>query len=526
MPRLAALAARTLLAGAALAASGCATLPSPGERAPAQAISDVATTSLARIAAASRPAAAEGMSGFRLLADGDEALAARLALIGRAEKSVDVQYYLIANDRTGRQFLAALAAAAERGVRVRVLVDDLYALHEDALFTALAAQPGFEVRLFNPLPVRGGGFAARLVLSAHDFARINHRMHNKLLIADGSFAISGGRNIADEYFDRGGSAHFIDMDVLSSGPVVASLAAVFDAFWNSPLAYPADRLLRARQREEAARGASPAPAPAAPANDIDSAADEGSALHSVAAELAAGRLAQRFAAARVVADSPARITADSDPEQGDGPVMRAHLELIGAARTSVLVATPYFVPGPGGLAALRAARGREVRFTVLTNSLATTDEPLVHFGYARYRQAMLRLGVVVNELRAMAEAAEPGDAFGDGHGASLGRLHAKLVVVDDRWLSIGSMNMDRRSARSNTESALIIDDPVLAAEVAAFLERGRANGTYALRLGRDGRHIEWVDRGADEVLRVEPRRGGGTGLRPRIASFFVSEEML
>ena len=513
---------RVLVAALAVAVAGCAGLPVPSSQGESHAIADVAATSLAQAAAASRPADAADRSGFRLLPDSDDALEARVALIRRAEKSLDVQYYLIANDRTGRQFLAELSAAAARGVRVRLLVDDLNAIRQDALFTALAGQPGFEVRLFNPLPVRGGGFASRVALSAHEFARINHRMHNKLLVADGSFAISGGRNIANEYFDRGGSAHFIDMDLLSSGPVVASLSALFDEFWNSPHAYPVASLVRARQRDRAARGESPAPAPA-----IADSADDAMPFEpgSLADELAGGRVALRFAPARVVADRPAQV-ADNDRARPDGPVMRAHLELIASAQSSVLVATPYFVPGRSALETLRDARAKDVRFTVLTNSLATTDEPLVHFGYARYRMGLLKLGVALHELMPTLDAPVDGDASGERHGASLGRLHAKLVVVDDRWVSIGSMNMDRRSARSNTESTIVIDDREIAGDVAAFLDHGRATGSYALRLGEGGKRVEWVGREADGVLRAEPRRPGGPGLKPRLASFFVPEEML
>ncbi len=512
-------AARVLVASLGVALAGCAGLPVPVERGESHAIADVAATSLGRTAAASRQADARDLSGFRLLPDGDDALEARIALIRGAEKSVDVQYYLIANDRTGRQFLAELSAAAARGVRVRLLVDDLNAIRQDALFAALAGQPGFQVRLFNPLPVRGGGFASRVAFSAHEFARINHRMHNKLLIADGSFAVSGGRNIANEYFDRGGSAHFIDMDLLSSGPVVTSLSSLFDEFWNSPYAYPAESLIRPRQRDRAARGESPAPTPD---NDDDAAPFEPGSL---ADELGAGRVALRFAPARVVADRPAQI-ADNDRARPDGPVMRAHLELLGSAQSSVLVATPYFVPGRSALETLRDARAKDVRFTVLTNSLATTDEPLVHFGYARYRMGLLKLGVALHELMPTLDGRADGDATGERHGASLGRLHAKLVVVDDRWVSIGSMNMDRRSARSNTESTIVIDDREIAGEVAAFLEHGRVTSSYALRLGEDGKRIEWVGREAEDVLRDEPRRPGGPGLKPRLASFFVSEELL
>jgi putative cardiolipin synthase len=204
--------------------------------------------------------------------------------------------------------------------------------------------------------------------------------------------------------------------------------------------------------------------------------------------------------------------------------MRAHLELLASARDSVLVASPYFVPGADGLATLREARAKDVRFTVITNSLATTDEPLVHFGYARYRTGLLKLGVGLHELMPTLEAPAAGD--GERHGASLGRLHAKLVVVDERWVSIGSMNMDRRSARANTEAAIVIDDPVLASEVATFLERGRLSGSYALRLGDGGERVEWVGASGNGVVRDEPRPRAGLGLKPRLASFFLSEDLL
>ena len=514
---------RPFALAAVVALAGCAALPGHVDRTESRAIADRATTMLGRVAAASVPADRAGLSGFRLLPDGDDALEARLALIRGAEKSVDVQYYLIADDGTGRQFLAALADAAARGVRVRVLVDDLYTAREDALFAALSAQRGFEVRLFNPLPARSGGFAARVAFSAHEFTRINHRMHNKLLIADGSFAVTGGRNIADEYFDRSGAANFVDMDLLSSGPIVASLAALFDQFWNSPYAYPVQSLLRDDPFAAARTAAALQVLHAGVARQPESAEPGASSL---AAELASGRVTLRFAPACVVADAPTRI-GDKDPARGDGPVMRAHLELLASARSSMLIATPYFLPGADGLATLREARARGVRTSVLTNSLATTDEPLVHLGYARYRVGMLKLGVALHELVPMREAPANSDAQGeDHHGASLGRLHAKLVVVDERWVSVGSMNMDRRSARSNTESMVLIDDPVLAAEVAAFLERGEATGSYTLRLDRRGKHLEWVEGEGGGVLRSEPRPFGGPGLKPRVASFFVSEELL
>src|SRR5262245_16036175 len=237
---------RTLRRAAGIAAlavvfaliGGCAALPADVQRPASQALVDEQTT-LARAATAALPAdAGADQSGLRLIPDGDQALASRIALIRRAERSLDVQTYHLAADGTGALFLNELRAAAARGVRVRLLIDDLYAAGQDTLFAALAAHRNIDVRMFNPLPVRNASFAGRIALSLHEFSRVNRRMHNKLFIADGAFAIAGGRNIADEYYMRSTHANFVDMDVLAAGAVVRELAGVFDNYWNSELAYP------------------------------------------------------------------------------------------------------------------------------------------------------------------------------------------------------------------------------------------------------------------------------------------------
>jgi len=225
-----------------LALAGCASLPPQGQRPVSTALADTADTPLARIAAAAAPDDERQLSGFRPLMDGDHALNARIALIRRAQKSLDLQYYLIASDEVGLLLLRELRDAAARGVRVRVLVDDLYAAGQDELFAGLAAHANVELRLFNPLPARSGTFGARIVLSLHEFTRINRRMHNKLFIADNAFAIVGGRNLANEYFMRSESANFIDADVLATGPVVRELSTVFDAYWNSEQAWAVQSL--------------------------------------------------------------------------------------------------------------------------------------------------------------------------------------------------------------------------------------------------------------------------------------------
>jgi putative cardiolipin synthase len=508
---------RSMLLTVAVALGGCAALPSQVDRPVSVARSDVADTGLARVAAASAaaPAAGPDVSGFRLLADGAEALDARLALIGLAEKTLDVQYYLIADDATGRAFLGALQAAAGRGVRVRILLDDLYATGQDELLAGLAAHDNVEVRLFNPLPVRGGSFARRMVFSLHEIARINHRMHNKLFIADGSFAITGGRNIADEYFDRGGSANFIDMDLLSSGPVVAELATVFDAFWNSKVVYPVASLAGPASREAFARRMG-----ALPELAIDSVVPAGAG--TIAAELAAGRLELEPAAAEVIADAPEKAAGGAAiPTVAD-----AHDALLASARAEVLIASPYFVPGSEARATLAALRARDVDVSVLTNSLGTTDEPLVHYGYANHRPALLAAGVELHELMPVAEhGGGPSASVGSsGRGSSsLGRLHTKLTVVDAERTFVGSMNMDPRSARLNTEAGIVIRSVALARSVARFLRDRQERESY--RVQRLGDRLAWLPRHGG-ARSEEPRSAAEPGLAVRMLAQLLGEGVL
>ena len=507
---------RVVLLTVAVAMGGCAVLPSHVERPSSFAREDVADTQLARIATASTADGEHELSGFRLLPDGAEAFAARIALIRRAEKTIDVQYYVIASDRTGHEFLRELQAAAARGVRVRILVDDLYATGEDALFAGLAAHDNVEVRMFNPLPVRGGSFGQRILLSLHQFSRINHRMHNKLFIADGSFAVTGGRNIADEYFDRGGDANFIDMDLLSTGPVVQKLAAVFDRYWNADIVYPVQSLVGgAASRHAFAQQVGEPPAEATAEPDAE----------SVEAGLASGRLAFERADAEVFADAPQKASGDT----GEATVAEAHLELLGSAASSVLLASPYFVPGEREMRALSAIRSHDVSVSVLTNSLATTDEPLVHYGYARHRAALLDAGVELHELRPSAEVgAEAKSSFGSsGRGSSsLGRLHTKLSVVDGERAFVGSMNMDGRSAHLNTEAGILIHSRTLAALVVRFLREHEKERSYQVRL--DGDRLRWSSgEGSSRQTRSdEPRAASAPVLPVRVLAQLLGEGLL
>ncbi|HSW07471.1 phospholipase D-like domain-containing protein [Aquabacterium sp.] len=518
------------------ALGGCASLPAGAHRPLSQAI-EAGDSTLARIArhnTAPRPdpTGQPALSGFRLLPNGDHALDARLALVQRAERSLDAQYYLISADDSGLQFLRALRDAAARGVRVRLLVDDLYTAGEQALLAGLAAHPNVELRLYNPLPVRGGGFATRLLLSLHEFERINQRMHNKLLIADGAFALAGGRNIGDEYFMRGASANFIDLDVLASGPVVAELAAVFDRYWNHPRAWPVQALADGPQDPDALREAFERQVDTAAAGIHVSPRDV-LGRSSVSTQLAAGQLDQHFAAVRVVADAPdkaaqapalppAPVTPEARPGAG---AMDSLLSLMRSARSEVVITSPYFVPGARGIALLQQAADHGIQVRLVTNSIAATDEPLVHWGYARYRPAMLKLGVDIHELSP--QLAARSNSLGP-FGSSAARLHAKVAVVDRRFVAIGSVNMDGRSARLNTEMGLVIDSPALAADIARLMHPGTAAGSYQLRLVDGGERIEWLasEGGRQQVLAQEPGSGWVTRLKLSLLSLLIAEEML
>jgi cardiolipin synthase C len=493
--------------------AGCAALPGDVVRPTSQALTDVAATPLAREAAAATPDDQRHLSGLRLMPGGPEALATRVDMARNAQKSLDVQYYLIAPDASGRQFLRELRNAAARGVRVRLLVDDLHMTELDALLAGLAAHDNMQVRLFNPLPVRGTAFETRLLLSLHQFSRVNRRMHNKLYIADNTIAITGGRNIADEYFMRSESANFIDMDVLSIGPVVRGLSDVFDRYWNSDHAYPIHTLVAAdgtpealRARFDAWAGAAPTPA-------------QLSAQEPSTPELAQPWL---FAPVHVFADEPDKVTG---AQVTSGTAMDSTMALMRSARSEVLIVSPYFVPGSRGLELMKEAVDQGVRIGVMTNSLAATDEPLAYWAYARYRPAMLELGVSLTELSPLPY--RKFDLLGDLR-SSLGRLHAKVTIVDKRWLLVGSMNMDARSARSNTEVGLVIDHAELADEALALMARHWTNSHYRLRMARGSKSVEWLesDEADSAIHHAEPHVGWFKRLRLGVVSMFVAEELL
>jgi putative cardiolipin synthase len=444
-----------------------------------------------------------GMCGIVPLRDGGDAFAARALLADAAERTLDIRYYIWRNDLSGTLLLGALRRAAARGVRVRLLLDDNNTPGLDGFLAALIAQPNVEVRLFNPFVYRRWRWLNYLT----DFQRLNRRMHNKSFTADGQVTIVGGRNVGDEYFAADRHVDFVDLDVLAIGPVVAEVCADFDRYWASPCAYPAERILRrldATARRDVAAAAAAVSADPAAHQYVEA------LQHSpFVQDLLAGRLRYVWAPTRMLSDDPAKGQGKA-PERRLLPQRLA--EVIGDARTSLLLVSPYLVPTLEGVHALAALAARGVAITALTNALESTDVAIVHAGYAKRRRRLLDLGLRLYEMKRTWPRL-PG-RHRRLRGASRSSLHAKTFAVDDARVFVGSFNFDHRSARLNTEMGFVIDSPELAQAVAAAFAAAVPETCYEVRpAGRHG--VQWLEqRGSGIVVHdAEP----GTRWRQRLA---------
>ncbi|MDT7834888.1 phospholipase D-like domain-containing protein [Aquabacterium sp. OR-4] len=506
---------------------GCASLPAGVQREPSRAIAASDATLLGRIASQSQPD--DALTGVRLLPTGPFALDTRLALVRHAQASLDVQYYVLQNDDTGRVLLRALRDAAERGVRVRLLLDDLYTAETDGLLLGLAGHANVQVRLFNPFPAGRQGVLSRFIGSAGDFSRVNRRMHNKLFIVDGAMAVLGGRNIADEYFMRHAQANFVDLDAFVVGALLPDLQEAFDDYWNSHNAYPLHAIVPPdapaevlRQRFATAVADAPEPPPP-PATDV-------LGYGPVSDEIDSGRLGLVWAFATAYADPPDRIKGQGAsygnvPLEDVQSVRYSVVDMIRGARREVVITSPYLIPGEQGMAMFAAQRARGVGFKLLTNSLAATDEPLVHLGYRKYRPGLLKLGVDLYELSPLRVKRSSRLGF---LMPSLGRLHAKTVVVDRQRVFIGSMNFDPRSDKHNTELGMFIDSPELAREMLRLMDLDKLQAAYRVSLATDGQGLRWLaaDDEGEISLDSEPDVGWLLRLWLELLAPLAPEELL
>lgn len=443
------------------------------------------------------------------------ALAVRLELCELAQRSLDLQYYIFRDDDSGRLLAAALVRAAERGVQVRLLLDDLDASGRESTLGRLDALPGLEVRLFNPLPWRG---LLRPLSLLRDPGRINRRLHAKALIADDTLAVVGGRNIGDEYFAPEAELAFADIDVLVRGQLARQVAVSFDSHWHSPWARPLELLRRRRAALEAARRTrgrlARAPEHRQPAEVLarDSEARE------LLSRLRQGDWPDLPGNGQVLADLPAKV----DPQQAvaEGVFDGALRHLVDGAQRELMIMTPYLVPRPEGVAILRQLRERGLRVRILTNSLAATDVVAVHGGYRRYRRALLELGVELYEYRPTGYWGRRLRRLirGDHLRAS---LHAKTVLADDERLYIGSANLDPRSRHLNIELGIAIHSAELAAELRVCFEDAILP-VNAWQLQLDGRRLRWQGEGR----RQEPGAGPGRRLLAALLGVLPLEEQL
>jgi putative cardiolipin synthase len=487
---------------------GCTRLPSLQNRVASEAEFNTLATGLGQ-AISPQVVKHSGKSGIYPLSDGRDAFVARSRLAQVAERTLDVQYYIWHKDMTGTMLFDALYQAADRGVRVRLLLDDNNTSGLDTLLAALDAHPKIEVRLFNPSVFRD----VRALGYVTDFGRANRRMHNKSFTADSQAAIIGGRNIGDEYFGAADGVLFADLDVLAVGPVVHEVSRDFDRYWNSNSSYEVKGFL---PQVDSAALQELSRASLRVHNDPRALAYiEALRNSSFAGDLMSGSLNIEWAVTHLISDDPTKGLGLAEP---DSLIFNKLKRDMGEPVAELNLVSPYFVPLNAGVETLAEASRRGVKVRVLTNALESTDVAAVHAGYAKHRKSLLRAGVSLYELRRAGQASATRQVTGFA-GSSSSSLHSKTFSVDHLRVFIGSFNFDPRSARLNTEMGFVIESPALAASISsAFADRIPVNA-YEVRLSKAG-ELYWIERQGITELRhnIEP----GTSVMARMGVSFIS----
>jgi putative cardiolipin synthase len=504
--------------------SGCASLP-PGSdfpKTPSVAFAQPEETRFGR-QFADAAAAHGGNSAFRMVAVGVDGFLTRVQMVNAAERTLDLQYFIFRADETGKLLTDAVLRAADRGVRVRILVDDGETVKGDEQLAALDAHRQIEVRIFNPFAYRGHSIFFRALEFAFSGSRLDYRMHNKLMVVDNSILLIGGRNVGDEYFQIDPKTQFADDDVFAAGPIVKQLSATFDEFWNCASAIP----IRALEKSTTSDAALAKYRKVLTEHRAEKKADGSDYASRVAtgeplASIISGRLPLVWAHAQLVYDSPEKKLVDKGWMVGrlmHRPVATA----VAAVQSELLMITPYLIPGDEGMQLFADLRKRGVRIRILTNSLESSTVLVAQSGYMPYRRPLLEEGVDIYEVRSLL-----GNARGSGEKAKMTQygtysLHAKLFVFDRQRLFIGSMNFDQRSMHLNTEIGLIIDSPALAQQAATRFEAMVSPpNSYALALlPRDGGkppQLVWRTEEDGQAVEYdkEPERSNGQRLRAEL----------
>lgn len=463
-------------AAAAIAVlSACSTIVFDVEKTVSFSLTDTDNTNFGKALASWNADHPDGQSGFYPLVDGMDALGARLRLIEGAQRSIDAQYFLMKDDDAGEVFAGGLLAAADRGVRVRFLLDDVFTSAHDDILALLNQHPNIEMRLYNPVSRRGIYYLNYV----GDFKRANRRMHSKSITGDNAFTIIGGRNIADEYFQLRDDTEFLDYDILALGPIAADVSAQFDDFWNSSLSLPMEALHNEFTENDLAQERA----------EID--AERSAGHHSIyrraintqhMLNLLDGSGSVYAAHAVLLHDGAAKLQNPIDISQ-----MTLINELggfIASSNASVFAITPYFIPTERGLVFWQGLIDRDMDVTIVTNSLASTNHVPVHSGYSRYRKKMLAMGASIYEARSERVAVRQAES------KNL-TLHTKLILIDERYLFVGSLNLDPRSIEINAELGLLIDSKEMAEQFMAQVNRALSEVTYKVELDEAGR-LQWL----------------------------------
>jgi putative cardiolipin synthase len=505
-----------------LALVSCATLPENVDRPTSKAFTDTENTSIGS-AIVKETSEHPGQSGFLPIENGLDAFVARAVLARFAERSIDVQYYLYHDDLVGRLFTDQLVQAADRGVRVRLLVDDMDLSGRDLGLAVLDAHPDIEVRIFNPFS-RSVGRTSQFITR---LGSVTRRMHNKSFTVDNQATILGGRNIGNEYFEADPDLAFADLDVLGIGPVACEVSASFDLYWNSELSYPAGTLLGnqptpediSRVRQQLQRFV---------ADQADSEYLRALQNSSLAKKIQNNQVAFRWGHADVVYDLPEKIQQDFDQTQLHlSPQLNPYID---ALERELILFSPYFVPGKPGTKFLTGLVQQGVRVRILTNSLASNDVGIVHAGYSKYRKALLRGGVELYELNKKLSRQQRKEKKGVG-GSSTASLHAKSFVFDRRQVFIGSLNLDPRALLHNTEIGVVIDQPDIAEGMGAWFDQSIEKVAFRLELVKNDNGTESIrwDGMVDEMpktFKVDPYTGFWKRLGIGIMSILPIESQL
>ena len=480
---------RLIVSVLAFVLTACASLPPQSNQPQTFALPNTEPTRLSAIFAQGEQNHPDS-SAFHLLQDPVDAIVARVVLAETADRSLDLQYYIWHDDLTGRELAAALLKAADRGVRVRVLLDDLGTNADDQVLLALSSHPNLKIRLFNPVASRHFKSLGSLL----EFSRVDRRMHNKATIADNEAAILGGRNIGDEYFGASTEVAMGDLDVLVHGPIVRKVSGAFDEFWNSESTYSIEQLT--------GRAVAPSALADYRVKLDEYVKAEHDAPYIVQARerldkiLEAGDADFSWGQATLLYDDPSKIT--RDPNDPKGHLMTRFAALNLKPEHEMLIISPYFVPGKEGVAWIRDVTGRGVRVTVLTNSLAATDVVAVNAGYQHYREDLLAAGVRLYELKPVGSTSVK--AQRKFFGSSRASLHAKTYVFDRQRVFIGSMNLDPRSGNLNTEIGVLCDSPAIAGQVIDDLEPHLDQVAWRVEQRTDAsgkNRIVWIDTAED-----------------------------